>query len=352
MPVIRLSTTDPYVNLAIEERILERAEELGPTLMLWRNEPCVVIGRHQNPWVECDLAAMRRDALPLVRRISGGGAVYHDGGNTNFSFIAPSKADPPHAAYDQERHFRVVIDGLARLGIEAWKTDRNDLRVGERKISGNAFRHTRGRSLHHGTLLVNANLDLLTAYLSPSGALIETKATPSVRSTVMNLVEVRPDVTHEMLWDAIAEAFDAEYGGGGAAPAEAVRDRTVAGAAAAPNDAEHHAAADVAERAAELASWEWVYGHTPTFVRRLGMPPAVRRGGDAETPAEIAITVKKGRIVEVTSSVSGLADALIGLRYEQSELERAAGEVRTDGANAGEGRLATAMDLVARSVYA
>ncbi|MFW5745193.1 MAG: lipoate--protein ligase family protein, partial [Spirochaetota bacterium] len=266
MPVLRLATTDPFLNLAIEEHVLERIHDLGPTLILWRNDPCVVIGRHQNPWLECDLAALRRHGLPLVRRISGGGAVYHDGGNTNFSFLA-SESD-----YDQERHFRVVISGLSRLGIAAWKTDRNDLRVGDRKISGNAFRHTRGRSLHHGTLLVNADLDRLTAFLTPSAALIETKAIPSVRSRVVNLSDARPGLTHEPLGDAIAQAYAAEYGED----------------AARPIVADPGSWDTIRSRRAELASWEWVFGHTPTFVRKV-----VVEGAD------VALTVKRGAIVSV-----------------------------------------------------
>ncbi|MFW5689861.1 MAG: lipoate--protein ligase family protein, partial [Spirochaetota bacterium] len=289
--------------LAQEESLLDRADELGPTLVLWRNDPCVVIGRHQNPWVECDLRKMKADALPLVRRTSGGGAVYHDGGNTNFSFIAPSDA------YDQERHFRVVIAGLAALGIDAWKTERNDLRVGERKISGNAFRHTKGRSLHHGTLLVHADLDLLTAYLSPRDALIETKATASVRSRVTNLADHRPGLTHEELWDALEEAFARDYG---------------AGTPGAPQPPDPNSPV-IRARAAELASWEWCYGHTPSFVRRMTL-------GSARGHAQIALTVKKGVIVAVESENSTLSDTLLGARYDAqvlTELAADAGPLRS-----------------------
>jgi lipoate-protein ligase A len=280
----------------------------------------VVIGRHQNPWVECDLAAMRDDGLPLVRRVSGGGAVYHDGGNTNFSFIALSDR------YDQERHFRVVIDGLATLGIRAWKTERNDIRVGERKISGNAFRHTRGRSLHHGTLLVHADLERLTAYLTPSAALIETKATASVRSRVMNLTESRPGLTHEQLWDALAAAFGAEYG-------------EAAGAAEGDGSAVRaEPSSEIAQRARELASWEWVYGHSPAFVRRVRVEvPVAQQATDATEGAgstasvEIALTVRRGVIREVEGAaaevervVRELRDTLVGVRYDRDAVFAAA----------------------------
>lgn len=313
MPVLRLDTTDPCTNLAIEERLLEAVEVYGPSLMLWRNDPCVVIGRHQNPWVECDLRRMKSDGVRLVRRISGGGAVYHDGGNTNFSFLAPSEH------YDQQRHFAVVIAALASLGIDAHKTDRNDLRVGDRKISGNAFRHTRGRSLHHGTLLVSSDLDLLTAYLTPRAALIETKATASVRSSVTNLAAARPGLTHTELWDALEAAYAAEYG---AAAAERLEPR--------------YDPDDLARRAAELAGWEWLYGHTPAFVRSVELWRA--RGGGAGLA--LRLTVKKGRIAAVEPDaapaspptadlVRALGDTLVGMRYDRDALHEAAGPDET-----------------------
>ncbi len=292
MPVVRLASRDPYHNLALEEWWFDRADEFGPTLILWRNAPCVVIGRHQNPWLECDLRAMHADAVPLVRRTSGGGAVYHDGGNTNFSFIAPA------AVYNQERHFRVVTDALASLGIAAWKSDRNDLRAGERKISGNAFRHRHGRSMHHGTLLVDSDLERLTAYLTPSAALIETKATASVRSAVVNLTEVRPDLTHELLHDALERAFAAEYG-------------TAAGAPAPGSDAQ------IAARAAELADWAWLYGHTPAFVRRLRLPGALGAG-------ELVLAVRRGHIEAVEGAGTRLRDTLVGMRYDRRTIRGAA----------------------------
>lgn len=299
MPVLRLDTTDPSTNLAVEERLLETIDVYGPSLMIWRNDPCVVIGRHQNPWVECDLRRMKADGVRLVRRISGGGAVYHDRGNTNFSFLAPSEH------YDQQRHFAVVIAALASLGIDAHKTDRNDLRVGDRKISGNAFRHTRGRSLHHGTLLVSADLDLLTAYLTPRAALIETKATASVRSSVTNLAAARPGLSHAELWDALEAAFAAEYGELAGERLDLQLD---------PDD--------LARRAAELAGWEWVYGHTPSFVRSVELP----RGAGA-----LRLTVKKGRIAAVEAAgqgdaggAAGLRDTLVGVRYDRQALRAAA----------------------------
>jgi len=219
---LTVETLDPWHNLAVERVLFESslfesfAGPEGPesdaahALLVWRNSPCVVIGRHQNPWVECDLAKMAAAAVPLVRRVSGGGAVYHDPGNTNFTFFGTD------ATYDLDRQFTVVIMALESLGISARRNKRNDILVDDRKISGNAFRHTKGRSLHHGTLLVSADLNELTAYLtSPNAAaaitgptaasdarpgptadtrgsaIISSKGIPSVRSRVANLRRAR-----------------------------------------------------------------------------------------------------------------------------------------------------------------
>ena len=287
MPVHRLRTTDPYANLAIESMLLDRVDD--PTLLIWRNDPCVVIGRHQNPWVECDLDRMHADGIPLARRISGGGAVYHDPGNTNFSFLSPSDR------YDQDRHFGVVIAALGALGVRAHKTERNDLRVGDRKISGNAFRHTGGRSLHHGTLLVHADLDRLVAYLAaPASESIATRATSSVRSVVTNLADHAPGLTHDRLADALERAFVHEYGSADVAPERAPPSRD-----------------DATTVARELASWDWVYGHTPRF--EVTVPVA--------GVGSVVLRVVRGIVERVDSESAPLLarrldDRLRSLRYD------------------------------------
>jgi lipoate---protein ligase len=188
---------DPMTNLALEAWLFERAPLTSPILFLWRNASTVVIGRAQNPWLECDLDQMQRDHVTLARRVSGGGAVFHDLGNTNFTFIHPTQA------YDRHRNLTLLCELLQSLGIPAEVSGRNDLQVpspdtpgGYRKISGNAFRETKDRCLHHGTLLMNADLARLTRYLTPSPKKLMTKGIPSVRSRVMNLREINPSLTH------------------------------------------------------------------------------------------------------------------------------------------------------------
>lgn len=286
MPVLSLSSLMPYHNLAVEEWVLETLPELGPTLLLWRNTPCVVIGRHQNPWVECDLASMKAAGVPLVRRISGGGAVYHDEGNTNFTFLSPSDG------YDVDDNLRVVLASLADLGIRADRNARNDLLVNGRKFSGSAYRHTRGRSLHHGTLLVRARLDRLTAYLSGSGRRIQSKATASVRSSVINLAELQPSLTHEAIVSALAARFQSRHGVQDAGPL----DDAYVKAQAPRLDA----------RAAELASWEWLYGHTPRFTTTISHDE------------RISLTVVRGIIQAVEGGDATIRDRLTGARYDEA----------------------------------
>src|SRR5450756_2322293 len=142
------SSLDPYLNLAYEEYLVESAGADEAILFLWQNHDTVVIGCNQNPWRECDISAMGWDGVKLARRVTGGGAVFHDMGNLNFSFIVP------RARYDVVRQGSVIIGALRSIGIAAEQTGRNDITIGGRKFSGNAFMHRKTTSLHHGTILI------------------------------------------------------------------------------------------------------------------------------------------------------------------------------------------------------
>ncbi|MFP4378272.1 MAG: biotin/lipoate A/B protein ligase family protein [Spirochaetales bacterium] len=288
MPVVHSEHLDPYTNLAVESCLLDRAAHIGPTLILWSNEPCVVLGRHQNPWLECNLREMSRHDVKLVRRISGGGTVYHDPGNINFCFLLSD------AQYDQERQFSVVLRALRELGIPAVKNERNDLCVGSRKFSGNAFRHSKGNSLHHGTLLLNADIEALTRYLAPPELGIETKAIASVRSQVINLEESVPGLDRSELIAAFIREFHREY--------EPDRPGLVSGTPAAREAPSWWPArSEIEARVAELSSWEWVFGHTPSFSRRYTHGKQIAE-----------VVVKRGVIQSIVSegnAAEGIADA-------------------------------------------
>lgn len=196
---------DPYHNLALEKYLFDHLKKDSCLLYLWGNEKTVVIGYNQNAFSECDLSAMKQDGIRLVRRLSGGGAVYHDRGNLNFTFICSSKD------YDEGKQSDVIIKALETLGIEAERSGRNDLLAEGRKFSGHAYYHHGGTSYHHGTLMVDVEMDKLQKYLNVSLAKLNDKHVKSVRSRVINLRELRSDLTVEMLKQALITSFSAIY---------------------------------------------------------------------------------------------------------------------------------------------
>ena len=185
MNYLRLKTNDPYYNLAVEEYLLKYSE--NDYFMLWQNSPSVIIGKNQNAYTEVELDYTRSNGINVVRRITGGGAVYHDGGNLNFSFITSSdKAN----ALDFEYFTRPIISALAEMGLECSLSGRNDLEIGGRKFSGNAQFSDGKRILHHGTLLFNTDLDVLEKALRTDKEKLEFKAVRSHRGRVINLSEL------------------------------------------------------------------------------------------------------------------------------------------------------------------
>jgi lipoate-protein ligase A len=204
--VLRTASTDPVHNLALEETVFEALQPGWIVLYLWQNDNTVVIGRNQCAWSECDLEALKQDHVKLVRRASGGGAVYHDMGNLNFTFLM----DDAH--YSLDRQNGIVRHALKGLGIEAQVSGRNDLTAAGRKFSGCAFVHRGGFSYQHGTLLVHEDLDKLPRYLCPDPAKFRSKGVASVRARVINLSTLCPQLTIADLADSLQQAFEAAYG--------------------------------------------------------------------------------------------------------------------------------------------
>jgi len=236
-------STDPRHNLAVEEFLLTHCDR--PTLYLWQNDNCVVIGRHQNPWTECNLSVLEAGGGTLVRRLSGGGAVYHDLGNLNFTFLMPT------VLYDQTRQNTVLLRAVQSVGIAAAFTGRNDLVADGRKFSGHAFCQRQHASYHHGTLMVSSNLERMTDVLNPDAEKLRSKGVASVRSRVVNLRELAPDLTIESLSNAVLSAFCAEYG-----PADAFDTADL------PCD-------EIAVLTEKYASWDWRFGSAPRFEAEL-----------------------------------------------------------------------------------
>lgn len=196
---------DPHRNLAIEQHLLETVLGGCCLLYLWQNERTVVIGKNQNAWAECRTTQLFEDGGKLARRLSGGGAVYHDRGNLNFTFLMRE------ADYDLNRQLAVIQRACAICGIETEISGRNDVLASGRKFSGNAFYHHEGRAYHHGTLLVDVDAEAMTRYLSPSKAKLEAKGVESVRSRVVNLKELNPAITVDALKAAMRQAFAEVY---------------------------------------------------------------------------------------------------------------------------------------------
>lgn len=197
------TTTDPYYNLALEKHLA--SQTTGTTLMLWQNASSVIMGRNQNVWAEVDTAYCKQNHITIARRESGGGAVYHDLGNLNYTIFAP------RSSFDIQRQTGVIVQALWRLGIAAEPSGRNDILVGGRKVSGSAFSYG-STSIQHGTMLADVNFERMRHSLTPSTLKLKAKGVASVRSRVTNLCETHPEASIASLIDAIYQAFCSEYG--------------------------------------------------------------------------------------------------------------------------------------------
>jgi len=203
---ISTKNTDPRHNLALEEVLLRAVRPGQCVLYLWQNQRTVVIGRNQHADSECRVRALEEDGGHLVRRLSGGGAVYHDLGNLNFTFLTT------HGDYDVEKQTDVILRAVQKVGVRAEKNGRNDLTADGQKFSGHAYYRTGDQCYHHGTLMVNVDMAPLEKYLNPSPLKLAAKGVKSVRSRVVNLKSLVPDLTLDALRTALIEAFGEVYG--------------------------------------------------------------------------------------------------------------------------------------------
>lgn len=282
--IITTSNVNPYWNLALEEYLLDSIGTDECILYLWQNQNTVVIGKNQNPWKECSTEQLEKDGGYLARRLSGGGAVFHDMGNLNFTFLVDRKL------YNLERQVGVLLKAVKKLGIAAEMSGRNDLTVEERKFSGNAFCFRKASAYHHGTLLVKADLDKLSKYLQVPENKIVSKGINSVRSRVTNLVEYNASLTIEKMAEALKEAFIEEYGG---------QKLLVENA-------------DEIDRAIlkplydKYSAWEWNYGEAPKF--DIDLSERFSWGG-----VEIGMKLEKSVVTEVHVYSDALDEEFIGL---------------------------------------
>ena len=246
LKIYKADTAYPYHNLAIEEYLTTHVHDGELILYLWQNSHTVVIGRNQNAWKECRVSELEQDGGHVVRRLSGGGAVYHDMGNLNFTFCV-KKAD-----YDVQKQLRVILEAVKELGANAEKTGRNDITIDGRKFSGNAFYQTGDCCYHHGTLLLNVDTSVMTKYLNVDKAKLQAKGVDSVKSRVANLIEYIPGITVDKTAAALVKAAEKVY----SCPAQFISSADL-------NTAE------ISELEQKFSDWNWIFGRKIPFTHQL-----------------------------------------------------------------------------------
>lgn len=199
-------THNPHYNLAVEKHLLDRVDADTCILYLWQNENTVVIGKNQNAWAECRIRELEEAGGKLARRLSGGGAVFHDLGNLNFTFVYTKENA------DINRNMQILQTACRLAGIETEFSGRNDLLADGKKFSGNAFYNSGGKAYHHGTLLIDADLEKMGRFLTPAKAKLAAKGVTSVRARVTNLKSLAPDLTCEKMQAYVLTAFEEIYG--------------------------------------------------------------------------------------------------------------------------------------------
>lgn len=301
MRALAVTTMEPAYNLALEETLFDTLEEGADGLfLLWRNAPSIIVGRHQCTAEEINAAFVAERGIPVVRRNTGGGAVYHDPGNLNFSFI-----EHAHGAskVDFARYLSPVCAALRTLGVEAQISGRNDLEVQGRKISGSAQRLRHGKVLHHGTLLVSLNFEDMVQALHVDPEKYLSKGVASVRARVANIAEFCP---RSDLMDALRAALT-----------ESCATQTTELDPALCQRAEELAAA-------RYRTWEWNYGASPAFSYR-------KKERFPWGSVELCLDVQKGRICAArihgdffsAGDIGELEQRLVGLRHEHDSMAEA-----------------------------
>lgn len=308
---------DPYRNLAREELLMKAVQPGECILYLWQNRQTVVVGRNQNCWRECRVDTLEADGGLLARRLSGGGAVYHDLGNLNFTFLACRDT------YDVTRQLSVIAGACRRLGIPTEVSGRNDLTAGDRKFSGNAFYRAGEQHCHHGTLLLDVDTERMNRYLRVSREKLAGKGVPSVQARVVNLCTLCPGLTVEQMREALLVSFGEVYG-----------------AVVEPFPSARLDEQALTERTGFFGSGRWRYGSPLLRSARLMVSKRFVWGG-----FNLYAEVREGRLHEVCAFsdamdcdfISRLPQALEGVRYDAQSLAeavRAAG--RTGGAELAE----------------
>lgn len=300
---------DPAINLALEEYIFRQLPE-NDYLLFYINEPSIIIGKNQNTREEINAEYVKENNIHIVRRMSGGGAVYHDLGNLNFSFIMK---DDGSSFHNFKKFTEPVVEALRELGVEAELSGRNDIQVGERKISGNAQFHSRGKILSHGTLLFNSEMENVSSALKVNAEKYVSKSTKSVRSRVANISEyLKEPLTVEQFRLKILHSI---FAGKKEIPSYKLTDE---------DWKKVYQLADERYR-----SWEWNYGRSPEFNMQQ------RKRIEGVGTFDVRMNVQDGIIKEAAiygdffgrGDRNEVAEMLVGLRYSEEALREASEKI-------------------------
>ncbi|MBD2868882.1 lipoate--protein ligase [Paenibacillus arenilitoris] len=302
--------TDPALNLALEEYILRSLPDSDDYLLFYVNEPSIIIGKNQNTVEEINAEYVEKNGIHVVRRLSGGGAVYHDLGNLNFSFIMK---DDGRSFHNFKKFTEPVVRALRKLGVDAEMTGRNDLQVGERKISGNAQFSAKGKMFSHGTLLFDSEIDNVVSALKPSAEKYASKSTKSIRSRVANIAEFLAEpMTIEQFRQSLLQSIFEEADD---IPFYELDERDWA------------AVRKLADE--RYRSWEWNYGRSPAFNMQQ------KKRTEAAGTFDVRLQVEEGVIVSAAifgdffgrGDSAEAAERLIGVRYEADALGKVADSI-------------------------
>ena len=307
MLYISHNSIDPYFNLAAEEYLLKQFDE--DIFMLWRDEPCIVVGQNQNTLSEINLDYVKEHSIPVVRRLSGGGAVFHDLGNLNFTFISQ---DCSKSFTDFKKFTQPILEVLNKLSINAEFSGRNDLTIDGKKFSGNAQYNYKGRVLHHGTLLFASDIVDISSALKVKPSKFEGKSVKSVASHVTNISEhlMKPITIVEFREMIMKHIMDTHKDG---KPYELTN-----------GDIEN--INNLVRN--KYNTWEWNFGNSPKY----GFENAVKYPGGN---IEFNLNVERGIIKDIKiygdffgkCDVSDIENALTGVKHSEEDIVKALSEV-------------------------
>ncbi|MFC7370071.1 lipoate--protein ligase [Fictibacillus iocasae] len=301
--------TDPRVNLAIEEFALKHLDINETYLLFYINEPSIIIGKNQNTIEEINSEYVRENAIHVVRRLSGGGAVYHDHGNLNFSFITK---DDGNSFHDFKKFTDPVVKALEKLGVKAELSGRNDILAEGKKISGNAQFSTKGRMFSHGTLLFDSEIENVVSALKVRQDKIESKGIKSIRSRVTNIREhLSEDLEMEEFKQILLHYLFEEF-------EEIPRYELT--------ESDWEKIREISRD--RYANWDWNYGKSPKFNVELS-------NRFAAGSVDIRLHIEKGIIRECkiygdffgVGDVAEIEEKLVNTRYERNDIEKALEQV-------------------------